>query len=422
VGAGLQHLSSARLELVWGLSFAMGAMAQLLARLSGLPGVVLLLVAGLLAGRAGLGWIQTERLGEGLEPVVGLLVSLILFHGGLNLRLAGRELQRSVVQLALFAHSLAGLPWSLALVFSAIVLATGPTVVTPLVRQMRLEANSARILVAEGLILEPLAAVLALVLLELALGSTGDWQEAGLRLLVRLGGGVVLGCTIGGLLSELLRRLGERADPTLQLQLCVGVLFLLFGGAETLLPESGLPAAVAAGVVVGLRLGPSLEPLEALVEQLANLAITVLFPLLAADLSLQELSPLGIGGVACVLALMLWRAPVIQLAGLGLPSLGWRQRLIISWIAPRGIVSAAVASLFALRLQQAGVAGASTLKGLVFLTILLTVVVQGLTAPALAVRLGLVMEEPIEEEGSTDPAVDPHVLHHRQGIGDHREA
>jgi NhaP-type Na+/H+ or K+/H+ antiporter len=65
----------------------------------------------------------------------------------------------------------------------------------------------------------------------------------------------------------------------------------------------------------------------------------VLFPLLAADLSLQELSPLGIGGVACVLALMLWRGPVMQLAGLGLPSLGWRQRLIISWIAPRGIVS-----------------------------------------------------------------------------------
>jgi NhaP-type Na+/H+ or K+/H+ antiporter len=176
-------MSGARLELVWGLSFAMGALAQLLARLSGLPGVVLLLLAGLLAGKAGLGWIQTERLGEGLEPVVGLLVSLILFHGGLNLRLAGRELQRSVVQLvvarlllvlpmgALFAHSLAGLPWSLALVFSAIVLATGPTVVTPLVRQMRLEANSAQILVAEGLILEPLAAVLAVVLLELALGA-----------------------------------------------------------------------------------------------------------------------------------------------------------------------------------------------------------------------------------------------------------
>ncbi|MEB3183306.1 MAG: cation:proton antiporter [Cyanobacteriota bacterium] len=397
-------MSGQRLELLWGLAFALGGLAQLLARLSGLPAVVLLLAAGLLAGRAGLGWIQPEMLGGGLEPLVGLLVSLILFHGGLNLRLEGRLLQRSVAQLvgarlllvlpigALFAHLGAGLSWPLALVFSAIALATGPTVVTPLVRQIRLESLSAQILVAEGLILEPVAAVAALVLLELALGASGGWQEAGLRLLLRLAGGTALGAATGWLLAALLRGLGERADPSLQLQISVGMLFLLFGGSELLLPESGLPAAVSAGVVAGLRLGPLVTSLEPLVEQLAMLAITVLFPLLAADLSLAELSPLGIGGLLVVLALMVVRVPVLQIAGLGLPALDWRQRLMISWLAPRGIVCAAVASLFALRLADAGVPGGSTLKGLVFLTILLTVVVQGLTAPWLAARLGLVMQ------------------------------
>ena len=397
-------MSGQRLELLWGLAFALGGLAQLLARLSGLPAVVLLLAAGLLAGRAGLGWIQPEMLGGGLEPLVGLLVSLILFHGGLNLRLEGRLLQRSVAQLvgarlllvlpigALFAHLGAGLSWPLALVFSAIALATGPTVVTPLVRQIRLESLSAQILVAEGLILEPVAAVAALVLLELALGASVGWQEAGLRLLLRLAGGTALGAATGWLLAALLRGLGERADPSLQLQISVGLLFLLFGGSELLLPESGLPAAVSAGVVAGLRLGPWVKSLEPLVEQLAMLAITVLFPLLAADLSLAELSPLGIGGLLVVLALMLVRVPVLQIAGLGLPALDWRQRLMISWLAPRGIVCAAVASLFALRLADAGVPGGSTLKGLVFLTILLTVVVQGLTAPWLAARLGLVMQ------------------------------
>jgi len=400
----LSAVSGQRLELLWGLAFALGGLAQLLARLSGLPAVVLLLAAGLLAGRAGLGWIQPETLGGGLKPLVGLLVSLILFHGGLNLRLEGRLLQRSVAQLvgarlllvlpigALLAHLGAGLSWPLALVFSAIALATGPTVVTPLVRQIRLESLSAQILVAEGLILEPVAAVAALVLLELALGSSGGWQEAGLRLLLRLAGGTALGAATGWLLAALLRGLGERADPALQLQISVGMLFLLFGGSELLLPESGLPAAVSAGVVAGLRLGPAVEPLEPLVEQLAMLAITVLFPLLAADLSLAELSPLGIGGLLVVLALMLVRVPVLQIAGLGLPALDWRQRLMISWLAPRGIVCAAVASLFALRLADAGVPGGSTLKGLVFLTILLTVVVQGLTAPWLAAWLGLVMQ------------------------------
>jgi NhaP-type Na+/H+ or K+/H+ antiporter len=242
--------------------------------------------------------------------------------------------------------------------------------------------------------------VAALVLLELALGAPGGWREASARLLLRLGGGVALGSAAGALLAELLRRLGERAAPALQLQLSLGVLFLLFSGADALLPESGLPAAVSAGVVLGLRLGEALAALEALVAQLAMLAITVLFPLLAADLSLAELSPLGLGGVACVLALMLWRWPVLQLAGLGLPALTWRQRLIVSWIAPRGVVSAAVVSLFALRLEREGLAGGGTLKGLVFLTVLLTVVLQGLTAPWLARRLGLV-EEPEASAGGT---------------------
>ena len=409
-------MSGHRLELIWGLAFALGAAAQLLARLSGLPAVVLLLAVGLLAGRAGLGWIQPEQLGEGLEPLVGLMVSLVLFHGGLKLHLAGRDLQRSVVQLvlvrlllalpmvALLAHLWAGLSWPLALVFSAIVLSTGPTVIEPLVRQMRLEPLSAGMLQAEGLILEPVAAVMALVLLELVLGATTGWREAGTHLLLRLGGGVALGGAAGALLAGLLRRLGERADPTLQLQLCLGSLFLLFSGAESLLPESGLPAAVSAGVVVGLGLGEAVAPFEPELAQLAMLAITVLFPLLAADLSLEELVPLGVGGLACVLGVMVWRWPVLQLAGLGVPALDWRHRLIMSWIAPRGIVSAAVVSVFALRLEREGVAGGGTLKGLVFLTILLTVVLQGLSAPWLAQRLGLVEEpDPSTSAGLSPP-------------------
>ncbi|NBX26589.1 MAG: sodium:proton antiporter, partial [Planctomycetes bacterium] len=121
--------------MLWGLASFAGAIAQLVARLSGLPAVVLLLAVGLLMGHAGLDLVQPEWLGRGLEPVVALLVSLVLFDGGLNLRLAGRELQRAVVQLVLvrgvlgllggafLAHSLAGLSWPLAWVFGAIALA-----------------------------------------------------------------------------------------------------------------------------------------------------------------------------------------------------------------------------------------------------------------------------------------------------------
>ena len=390
-----------RLGLLWGVTVFAGATAQALAWLTGLPGVVLLLSAGLVIGRSGFGLVEPLDLGAGLGTVVGLLVSLVLFDGGINLRLPGDATKQAVLRIVLVrlvlglaagllaAHWLAGLNWSLAAVFSAIVLATGPTVVIPLVRQIRLAPPLGEVLEGEGLILEPIGAVLALLLLELALGDLHGWRELALGLLQRLGGGVAIGALCGWLLAEALRRIPAQPAGALRLQLTLGTLFLMFSGCELLLPESGLPAAVAAGVVVGRRPDTDAAELDELIRQLAQLAITMLFPLLAADVSWAELSPLGWGGVACVLSLMLLVRPVaIGLATWGL-AFSLPQRALMSWLAPRGIVTAAVASLFAIRLEQAGVVGAGRLQGLVFLTILLTVGLQGLSAGPLARWLGL---------------------------------
>ena len=391
-----------RLGLLWGVTVSSGAAARFLAAKSEFPGVVLLLLSGLLIGRSGLGWVEPLDLGSGLGTVVGLLVSLVLFDGGLNLRLPGDTIKATVQRIAalrllislggglLAAHWLAGLSWSLAAVFSAIVLATGPTVVTPLVRQIRLAPPLGEVLEAEGLVLEPIGAVLALLLLELALGNLHGWREVMLGLLYRLGGGVLIGASVGWLLSELLRRLKPDQLKGLPLQLSLGLLFLMYGVSEWLLPESALPASVAAGIVVGRRPGPHTAELDGLIQELAQLAITMLFPLLAADVSWAELSPLGWGGILCVLSLMLVVRPIgVGLATIGLP-FKLEQRLFLGWLAPRGIVTAAVASLFAIRLEQAGILGAGRLQGLVFLTILMTVGLQGLTAQPLARALGLV--------------------------------
>ena len=394
-----------RLGLLWGVTVSSGAAARFLAAKSEFPGVVLLLLSGLLIGRSGLGWVEPLDLGSGLGTVVGLLVSLVLFDGGLNLRLPGDTIKATVQRIAalrllislggglLAAHWLAGLSWSLAAVFSAIVLATGPTVVTPLVRQIRLAPPLGEVLEAEGLVLEPIGAVLALLLLELALGNLHGWREVMLGLLYRLGGGVLIGASVGWLLSELLRRLNPDQLKGLPLQLSLGLLFLMYGVSEWLLPESALPASVAAGIVVGRRPGPHTAELDGLIQELAQLAITMLFPLLAADVSWAELSPLGWGGILCVLSLMLVVRPIgVGLATIGLP-FKLEQRLFLGWLAPRGIVTAAVASLFAIRLEQAGILGAGRLQGLVFLTILMTVGLQGLTAQPLARALGLVKSD-----------------------------
>ena len=404
-----------RLGLLWGVTVSSGAAARFLAAKSEFPGVVLLLLSGLLIGRSGLGWVEPLDLGSGLGTVVGLLVSLVLFDGGLNLRLPGDTIKATVQRIAalrllislggglLAAHWLAGLSWSLAAVFSAIVLATGPTVVTPLVRQIRLAPPLGEVLEAEGLVLEPIGAVLALLLLELVLGNLHGWREVMLGLLYRLGGGVLIGASVGWLLSELLRRLKPDQLKGLPLQLSLGLLFLMYGVSEWLLPESALPASVAAGIVVGRRPGPHTAELDGLIQELAQLAITMLFPLLAADVSWAELSPLGWGGILCVLSLMLVVRPIgVGLATIGLPY-KLEQRLFLGWLAPRGIVTAAVASLFAIRLEQAGILGAGRLQGLVFLTILMTVGLQGLTAQPLAQSLGLVKAED-EELASVEAA------------------
>ena len=404
-----------RLGLLWGVTVSSGAAARFLAAKSEFPGVVLLLLSGLLIGRSGLGWVEPLDLGSGLGTVVGLLVSLVLFDGGLNLRLPGDTIKATVQRIAalrllislggglLAAHWLAGLSWSLAAVFSAIVLATGPTVVTPLVRQIRLAPPLGEVLEAEGLVLEPIGAVLALLLLELVLGNLHGWREVMLGLLYRLGGGVLIGASVGWLLSELLRRLKPDQLKGLPLQLSLGLLFLMYGVSEWLLPESALPASVAAGIVVGRRPGPHTAELDGLIQELAQLAITMLFPLLAADVSWAELSPLGWGGILCVLSLMLVVRPIgVGLATIGLPY-KLEQRLFLGWLAPRGIVTAAVASLFAIRLEQAGILGAGRLQGLVFLTILMTVGLQGLTAQPLARTLGLV-EADDDEPASAEAA------------------
>jgi NhaP-type Na+/H+ or K+/H+ antiporter len=337
----------------------------------------------------------------GLEVIVALSVALILFEGGLSLEL--RELDqvsnslRNLVTLGVFitllgggiaAHWLGEFPWTLAFLYASLVVVTGPTVVTPLLRQVKVDRKVATLLEGEGVLIDPVGAVLAVVVLGIILNGDADPGSIIGGLTVRLGIGILIGAIGGGLMGFFLKRVSFLSEDLRNL-VVLGGLWGIFGLAQTIRSESGLMATVVAGILVRSLSVPDERLLRRFKGQLTVLAVSVLFILLAADLSIASVFALGWGAIGTVLLLMVVIRPINIWLCTRTSDLNWRQKAFLSWVAPRGIVSASVASLFAILLTERGISGGDAIKALVFLTIIMTVLVQGLTARFVARWLGL---------------------------------
>jgi NhaP-type Na+/H+ or K+/H+ antiporter len=333
--------------------------------------------------------------------MVSLSVALILFEGGLNLEL--RDLGKvsgSIRNLVTFgtlitligggmaAHWLGEFPWPIAFLYASLVVVTGPTVIGPLLKQVSVDKQVAALLEAEGVLIDPVGAILAVLVLNIILNGNADLLVLFRDLIVRLLVGAVVGVAGGWLLGFILKRSQFLSEDLKNLVVLAG-LWGLFGLSEQLRSESGLMATVLSGIVLRAAAVPEERLLRRFKGQLTVLAISVLFVLLAADLSLASVVALGWGSVFTVLALMWIVRPInIWLCTQG-SGLNWRQKLFACWVAPRGIVSASIASLFAILLTQRGINGGDSIKALVFLTIIMTVFVQGLTAGWIAQLLGV---------------------------------
>lgn len=383
------------------VTVAAGIAAQVLASWAKLPGIVFLLLTGLLLGPDGLNWVQPEQLGEGLETLVSLSVALILFEGGLSLDLRNL-LQvsgslRNLITLgagitilggAIAAHAFSEFPWPLAFLYGAIVVVTGPTVTTPLLRQVQADPKVSTLLEGEGVLIDPIGAILAVVVLNFVLSGSQDVGLVLEGLILRLVVGAIAGSLGGGLLALFLRQVRFLSEE-LRTLVVLAALWAIFGAAQAAVSEAGLLAVVIAGLLLRAVAIPDLEAIKTFKGQLTTLAISILFVLLAADLSIASLFALGWGGPLTVLALMLVVRPLsIGLCTWG-SDLNWAQKAFLSWIAPRGIISASVASLFAILLTDRGLAGGAAIKAQVFLTILMTVFLQGLSAKTVAKKLGV---------------------------------
>ncbi len=369
-----------------------GITAQVVAEYVKIPSIVFLLLFGTFLGYDGLDILHPQELGLGLEVIVALAVAVILFEGGLNLEL--RELSRvsgslrnlvtigTLITLlggGMAAHWLGEFPWSIAFLYGSLIVVTGPTVVSPLLKQVQVDRSVSAILEGEGVLIDPVGAILAVVVLDTILNSESGIIEVIIGLTLRLGIGVVIGIAGGWLLGLILKRANFLSEDLKNLVVLAGV-WGLFGMAELIRSESGLMATVVAGMVVGGFSLPEERMLRRFKGQLTVLGVSVLFILLAADLSIDSLFALGRGSVFTVLILMFVVRPLSITICTWNSGLNLRQKLFLAWVAPRGIVSASVASLFAILLTQRGINGGDSIKALVFLTIIMTVFVQGLTA------------------------------------------
>ena len=385
-----------------GLAFLLGMIGQVLARHLRVPGIVVLLGLGVLAGPDGLGIVRPETLGEGLSYLVAFSVAIILFEGGMALDLRevwrqGRAIRRLVtvgaaitaVGAGLAAHLLLGWEGPPSVLFGTLVVVTGPTVIQPILRRIRAAPRVATILEGEAILGDAVGATIAVVALELVLAPpAAELARGGRGLLERLAVGLLLGA-LAGIAIALAVRYERIVSRETRNALAFAIVVGLYQLGETIRSEVGIVVAITAGLVVGNLPGRRARGLHQFKEELTTLLLGLLFVLLAADVRLAEIRALGWRGAMVVVVLMFLVRPLDVLVSTAGAGLSGRERLFLAWLAPRGIVAAAVASHFADVMAHQGIAGGAELRAMVFLVIAVTVTLQGLSAGPLARALGV---------------------------------
>lgn len=386
----------------------LGVAAQWLAWRLRLPAILLLLLCGLTAGPF-TGWLQPEALlGELLAPLISLSVAVILFEGGLSLALAdlrqvGVVVRRLLTVGLLFtwlssmaaAYVLLAFPLPLAALLGAMLAVTGPTVIGPLLRHVRPTDRVASILRWEGIVIDPLGATLAILVFE-ALLAQGGVQAAttavAWALLLTLLVGAAVGL-LGAVAAVSLLRL-YRTPDFLQNPVVLMLVIGSFTAANELQEEAGLLAVTVMGVILANQPQVAVKHISEFKESLSILLVSSLFILLGARLQVSDLTRIGIPSLGFLLALVLVVRPCSVALAAWRSDLGWRERLFLAWMAPRGIVAASVSSIFALRLAQGGYPGAERLAPVTFMVIIGTVAIYSLSAAPLARRLGIAKPTP----------------------------
>ncbi|MBW8635788.1 sodium:proton antiporter [Hoeflea sp. WL0058] len=379
-----------------------GIAAQWLAWRLRLPSIVLLLIAGFVAGPI-TGFINpAQDFGDVYQPLVGLAVAIILFEGGLTLNFREiRETSTAVRRIILISgplvwimsvlagHYIAGLSWPTAAVLGAILIVTGPTVIAPLLRQARLSSRAASLLRWESIVNDPIGALAAVVTFEVFLILHGGHEASHLAMMAPLA--LILSVGGGWLAARFLQWAFIRGYVAefLKAPILLVAVLLAYAVTNLILEEAGLLTVTIMGVAIANTRIASLVEIRRFKETITVLLVSGVFILLTASLTMDDIASLDWRVFAFVAALLFVIRPIaIFIATIG-TGLSWQERLLTGWIAPRGIVAVAVSGLFGSALGSMGVEDGSRMVAVTFAVVILSIILHGFSLSPLAGLLGL---------------------------------
>jgi len=396
----------------------LGILAQWVAWKLKIPAILPLILIGLLVGpiaseflsEDGTKWIEPIWNGKkGLFPgdslyyFVSLAISIILFEGGLTLKRSEIKNVGPVITklitlgstvtffgAGIVAHFIFNLSWDLSFLFSGLIIVTGPTVITPILRNIPLKKDVSTVLKWEGILIDPIGALVAVLVFEfISVGGDSGFTKTAL---IEFGKIVLFGTTFGFTFAHALAfAINKKFIPHYLLNVVsLSTVLLVFVESEVFAHESGLLAVVVMGMVLGNSKLDNIKELLYFKESLSVLLISILFILLAANINIEDLMLLYTWKTAVLFAMVVFiiRPLAVFLSTKG-SKLTLNEKLFISWVGPRGIVAAGIASLFGSKLLKQGVEGAEYITPLVFMIVLGTVLLNATTARLFARMVGV---------------------------------
>ena len=399
----------------------LGILAQWVAWKFKIPAILPLILIGLLVGpiaaaylsEDGSKWIEpiwngTKGLfpGDGLYYFVSLAISIILFEGGLTLKRSeiknvGPVITKLItlgsaitfILAGLGAHYIFNLAWEISFLFSGLIIVTGPTVITPILRNIPLKKDVSTVLKWEGILIDPIGALVAVLVFEfISVGGGGGFTKTAL---MEFGKILLFGTSFGFTFAHALAyAVNKKLIPHYLLNVVsLSTVLLVFVESEVFAHESGLLAVVVMGMVLGNSKLKNLKELLYFKESLSVLLISILFILLAANINIEDLMLLYTWKTIALFAIVVFVIrPLAVFSSTFKSKLKFKEKLFISWVGPRGIVAAGIASLFGSKLLKEGVAGAEYITPLVFMIVLGTVLLNATTARLFAKMVGVFLK------------------------------